>query len=95
MRVHVLQGDRLGTLGELYDFLAEFYERDPADWALTEFQHGGTVGFIGASEAFWLAVPGVAVNVLIDRERLPQGTLQTITQRIAAVVAPEAGAGAR
>ncbi|GAB3940934.1 hypothetical protein GCM10027614_25400 [Micromonospora vulcania] len=35
-----VRGDRLGTLAELREFLAEYHERDPADWTLTEFQHG-------------------------------------------------------
>lgn len=37
LRVHVLRGDRLGTLVDLRDFLAEYHERDNADSALTTF----------------------------------------------------------
>lgn len=87
LRVHVLRGDRLGTIAELRDFLAEYHERDNADWALTDFQHGEDPGLIGAAEAFWLAAPGVAVNVLVDPERFTVGNLPAITQRIATAAA--------
>ncbi|PYC70415.1 hypothetical protein C7C45_13625 [Micromonospora arborensis] len=87
LRVHVLRGDRLGTLAELRDFLAEYHERDDVDWALTDFQHGEDPGLIGAAEAFWLAAPGVAVNVLTDPERFAADTVRAITQRISAVAA--------
>lgn len=82
LRVHVLRGDRLGTLAELRDFLAEYHERDPAGWALTEFQHGEAPGLIAGAEAFWLARPGLAVDVLIDSERFTTDTLRTITQGV-------------
>ncbi|MEV0329500.1 hypothetical protein AB0H63_24085 [Micromonospora echinospora] len=65
LRVHVLRGDRLATLTDLRDFLAEYHERD-AGWALTEFRAGELPGLVGATEAFWLVTPGVAVDVLID-----------------------------
>ena len=57
-----------GTLAELRDFLAEYHERDPADWALSDFQHVEGPGLIGAVEAFWLFATGVAVNVLTGPE---------------------------
>ncbi|MGI5519581.1 hypothetical protein ACQEUX_01315 [Micromonospora sp. CA-259024] len=79
----MLRGDRLGTLAELRDFLAEYHERDPADWALTEFQHGEDHGLVGAVQAFWLARPGVGINVLIDPERFTTETLGAITKGIA------------
>ncbi|GLY20539.1 hypothetical protein [Micromonospora sp. NBRC 101691] len=66
LRVHVLRGDRLATLADLRDFLAEYHERDPADAAFTEFRHGELPGLVGATEAFWLVTPGVAVDVLLD-----------------------------
>ncbi|WP_124822496.1 hypothetical protein [Micromonospora ureilytica] len=84
LRVHVLRGDRLATLAELRDFLAEYHERDPADWALSEFQHVEGPGMIGAFEAFWLAAPGVAVNVLTDPEGLTAGSLPAVAQEITA-----------
>ncbi|WP_406078896.1 hypothetical protein [Micromonospora sp. NBC_00858] len=84
LRVHVLRGDRLGTFVELRDFLAEYHERDPADWAQAEFRHGEAPGLIGAAEAFWLDRPGLAVNVLIDSERFVSGDLSTIVQSITA-----------
>ncbi|KAB1941889.1 hypothetical protein F8271_13640 [Micromonospora sp. ALFpr18c] len=83
LRVHVLRGNQLSTLAELCEFLAEYHERDPADWLLIEFQHGETSALIGAAEAFWLAGPGVAVDVLIDPERFTTDTLRAIMQRIA------------
>ncbi|MEU8285915.1 hypothetical protein AB0C01_16430 [Micromonospora sp. NPDC048905] len=84
LRVHMLRGDRLGTLAELRDVLAEYHERDNADWALTDFQHGEDPGLLGAAEAFWLAAPGVGVNVLVDPERFSVDNLRAITQRITA-----------
>lgn len=87
LRVHVLRGDRLGTLAELRNFLAEYHERDNADWALTDFQHGKDPGLIGAAEAFWLAEPGVAVNVLIDPERFTTDALGQVAQKVTATEA--------
>ncbi|MEU8214208.1 hypothetical protein AB0C47_00380 [Micromonospora taraxaci] len=87
LRVHVLRGDRLGSLAELRDFLAEYHERDPADRAFTEFQHGEDPGLIGAAEAFWLAAPGVAVDVLLDPERLNVDTLRPTALGITAAAA--------
>ncbi|MEU1400189.1 hypothetical protein ABZ403_29535 [Micromonospora zamorensis] len=84
LRVHVLRGDRLGTLAELRDFLAEYHERDDADWALTDFEHGEGPGLLGAAEAFWLAAPGVAVNVLVDPERFTADNVRAIARRITA-----------
>ena len=83
LRVHVLRGDRLGTLAELRDFLAEYHERDSASWVLTEFQHGADPGSTGSAEVFWLSDPGVAVNVLIDPERFTTDTLLAIANGIA------------
>ncbi|GAB4104162.1 hypothetical protein GCM10028790_31810 [Micromonospora taraxaci] len=90
LRVHVLRGERLGTLAELRDFLAEYHERDPADWELTEFQHVDSSGLIGAAEAFWLAAPGVAVDVLVDQDRFTTDTLRAVTQGITAPESPAA-----
>ncbi|MEU7676881.1 hypothetical protein AB0C42_18960 [Micromonospora taraxaci] len=90
LRVHVLRGERLGTLAELRDFLAEYHERDPADWELTEFQQVYSSGLIGAAEAFWLAAPGVAVDVLVDQDRFTTDTLRAVTQGITAPESPAA-----
>ncbi|MGC5051971.1 hypothetical protein ACLQ2S_11035 [Micromonospora sp. DT48] len=64
LRVHVLRGDRLIDLDALHAFLAEYHEQDPAQWQLTEFQHGDSPGLTDDVQAFWLVEPGVAVNVL-------------------------------
>ncbi|WP_089157170.1 hypothetical protein [Micromonospora sp. NBS 11-29] len=64
LRVHVLRGERLTDLNEVREFLAEYHERDPATWDLADFTHPDGPGLTGAEEAFWLAVPGVAVTVL-------------------------------
>ncbi|MDG4840569.1 hypothetical protein O7631_28930 [Micromonospora sp. WMMD967] len=90
LRVHVLRGERLGTLAELHAFLAEYHERDPADGAFTEFQHGEDPGLIGAAEAFWLAAPGVAVDVLFDAERLNVDALRPTALGITAAAAGSA-----
>ncbi|WFE55213.1 hypothetical protein [Micromonospora sp. WMMD1155] len=87
LRVHVLRGDRLGNLAELRDFLAEYHERDPADEAFTEFQHGEGPGLIGTAEAFWLTTPGVAVDLLLDPERLTVDTLRPTALGITAAAA--------
>jgi hypothetical protein len=82
LRVHVLRGDRLATLPDLRDFLAEYHERDAADWALTEFRHGEAPGLMSVSEAFWLVAPGVAVNVLVDPDLVDEGSLLTVVTSI-------------
>ncbi|MCZ7379421.1 hypothetical protein [Micromonospora sp. WMMC250] len=90
LRVHVLRGDRLGTLAELHAFLAEYHERDPAHGEFTEFQHGEDPGLISAAEAFWLAAPGVAVDVLFDPERLNVDALRPTALGITAAAAGSA-----
>lgn len=82
LRVHVLRGERLTTLADLRDFLAEYHEHDPADRTLTEFRHGESDGLIGTSEAFWLVEPGVAIDVLVDPERFDAEALRVIAQSI-------------
>ncbi|MEU1756059.1 hypothetical protein ABZ436_25875 [Micromonospora matsumotoense] len=69
LRVHVLRGERLTTLVRLREFLAEYHERDSAEWPLAEFGRGDGVGLAGGGEAFWLVRPGLAVDVLVDVER--------------------------
>lgn len=88
LRVHVLRGERLGTLAQLRDFLAEYHERDPAEWALTEFQHVESPGLIGVAEAFWLAAPGVALDVLVDQDRFTTDTLRAVIQAITVPESP-------
>ncbi|MEV2241387.1 hypothetical protein [Micromonospora sp. NPDC049891] len=68
LRVHVLRGDRLVDLTALRNFLGEYHERDPAEWDLSEFQHGDSTGLSDDVQAFWLVEPGVAVNVLTTPE---------------------------
>jgi hypothetical protein len=66
----VLRGPRLDSVEALRGFLADFHERDPDDWVLTECRHGSAAaGFIAESEAFWLVEPGVAVTVRIAPDR--------------------------
>ncbi|MGC4864349.1 hypothetical protein ACLQ3B_02805 [Micromonospora sp. DT53] len=81
LRVHVLRGDRLGTLTELRDFLAEYHERDNADWALTDFQHGEDPGLIGAAEAFWLAERATCYSIRSGSPRTPCGRLRSELQQ--------------
>ncbi|WP_432908223.1 hypothetical protein ACQP1S_22685 [Micromonospora matsumotoense] len=69
LRVHVLRGERLTTLVQVREFLAEYHERDSAEWPLAEFSRGEGVGLAGGDEAFWLVRPGLAVDVLVDVER--------------------------
>ncbi|MEV6708792.1 hypothetical protein [Micromonospora wenchangensis] len=74
LRVHVLRGERLTTLVRLREFLAEYHERDSAEWPLAEFTRGGDVGLAGGGEAFWLVRPGLAVDVLVDLDRFDAET---------------------
>ncbi|MER5455877.1 hypothetical protein ABT008_13940 [Micromonospora sp. NPDC002389] len=68
LRVHVLRGERLVDLDAVRDFLAEYHERDPAQWRLTEFAHEDGPGLTDDAQAFWLVEPGVAVTVLTTPE---------------------------
>lgn len=84
LRVHVLRGERLTDLDALRTFLSGYHERDIAQWHLTDFPHYDGPGLLGEGQAFWLPAPGVAVNVLIDRERFDAATLQTVACGITA-----------
>ncbi|PZG12124.1 hypothetical protein C1I95_26540 [Micromonospora craterilacus] len=82
LRVHVLRGARLADLAGLRDFLTEYHERDPDEWQLTEFQHGDGSGMMSDAQAFWLAGPAVAVNVLIDPEQVDREALLAVARAI-------------
>lgn len=82
LRVHVLRGERLATLTDLRGFLAGYHERDPAEWALTEFQHGELTGLTSDTEAFWLVEPGVGVDVVLDAELADEPVLISIAGHV-------------
>lgn len=94
LRIHVLRGERLTDLAALRDFLTGYHERDPDGWPLTGFNHGDTTGLRDDSQAFWLAEPGVAVNVLVDpdlvdREHLLATALAVVTVQDQEEAAPK------
>lgn len=68
LRVHVLRGERLASLADLRDFLAEYHERDGSAPALIESRIGSAPGMVGPAEAFWLVAPGIGVNVIAAPE---------------------------
>ncbi|WP_433529122.1 hypothetical protein ACQPYA_22740 [Micromonospora sp. CA-263727] len=78
LRVHVLRGARLTDLDALRAFLVTYHERDPDEWQLVEFQHDGGPGLTDDAQAFWLAEPGVAVNVLADPEQVGREELLAV-----------------
>ncbi len=84
LRVHVLRGERLTDLEALRTFLADYHERDPDGWRLTEFQHEDGPGLMDDAQAFWSAEPGVAVNVLVDPEQVDREELLAVARAIAA-----------
>ncbi|MBB6171092.1 hypothetical protein HNR23_001152 [Nocardiopsis mwathae] len=76
LQVIVMRGGGLDSPEALLRFLAEYHERDPDAWELRAFTNDRSRGFIGGSEAFWLAEPGVAVEVRIDATRFPAEELR-------------------
>ncbi|BCL12894.1 hypothetical protein [Micromonospora sagamiensis] len=87
MRVHVLRGDRLASLANLRDFLAEYHERDSSTPALIESRIGTAPGMIGATEAFWLVAPGIGVNVIVAPEAVDLPGLAAVAGSIVPVEA--------
>ncbi|MEU4780711.1 hypothetical protein [Micromonospora sp. NPDC023633] len=85
LRVHVMRGERLTDLATLRDFLTEYHERDPDDWPLTDFMHGDSAGLRDDSQAFWLAEPGVAVNVVVATGPADGGQLLATALAVVAV----------
>ncbi|MDA0562829.1 hypothetical protein LG943_00515 [Streptomonospora sp. S1-112] len=75
LKVNVMRGERLTDLAAVRAFLTDYHERDPADWPLTAFQHGGDPGLHGGGLAFWSDEPGVAVEVRLDPHRFPESEL--------------------
>jgi hypothetical protein len=84
LHIAVLRGEVLTDAEAMHAFLAEYHERDPAVWARDQFRHADGSGFRTASEAFWLAKPGVAVQVYLDRERFSEATLVRIARGVRA-----------
>ncbi|TCB97993.1 hypothetical protein E0H26_10390 [Micromonospora zingiberis] len=89
LRVHVLRGQRLTDLDALRTFLADYHERDPAGWQLTEFTHDDGPGLVGDGQAFWLAEPGVAVNVLADPAQVDGDGLLAVAYGVVRQQEPE------
>jgi hypothetical protein len=76
LQVIVLRGERLTDVAALRDFLTAYHERDPERWELAEFRHGEDPGFIAEGEAFWLARPGVGVDVRLRADRFGEHDLR-------------------
>ncbi|MUL42207.1 hypothetical protein FZ103_13625 [Streptomonospora sp. PA3] len=75
LKVNVMRGDRLADLPAARAFLAEYHERDPAEWALRPFRHGRAPGHRTDGLVFWLAEPGLVAEVRLDPARFPEPEL--------------------
>lgn len=75
LQVIVLRGTSLTDAGAMHAFLAGYHERDPQTWAQHRFDHRGRPGFRTEAAVFWLAKPGVAVWVGLDRDRFDDRAL--------------------
>ena len=64
----VLSGDRLSDPDALRDFLAEYLEQDPQQWALQRYDRGSYHGYTAPGRVFFLVRPGVAVQVAADEK---------------------------
>lgn len=84
LNVMVMRGSSLADPRSVRDFLTTYLERDPAEWKLTEYQHGSDSGFTGDAETFWSAGPGVAVVVKVDAERFGREELLAVAEGIRA-----------
>ncbi|MFD0774862.1 hypothetical protein ACFQZ2_13060 [Streptomonospora algeriensis] len=69
LKINILRGERLADLPAVQAFLAEYHERDPEDWDLRPFRHGGSRGQRTDVLAFWLVEPGLAAEVRLDTAR--------------------------
>lgn len=63
LRVGVLRSGRFTDPEAVRDFLAVYLERDPRQWALDDYRREPYRGFTEAGRVFFLAGPGVAVQV--------------------------------
>lgn len=66
LRAAVLRGDRLTGPEALRAFLAEYLERDPRHWAVQPYERDAYRGYTEPGRVFFLARPGVAVQVAAD-----------------------------
>lgn len=62
LQVLVMRGEKLADLEELRTFLAEYHELSDG-WAPNPFDNNGTPALHTESEAFWVPVPQLAVEV--------------------------------
>lgn len=74
-KLNVMRGERLHDLAALRGFLAEYHEKDPADWHLVEFEHPEGAGLRSTGFAFWLVRPGTAVSLRLDPDRFDDAEL--------------------
>ena len=63
LQVWVLRGEGLTDPVTLRNFLAEYLERDPDQWAPEHYDRGSYHGFVAPGRVFFLVQPGVAVQV--------------------------------
>ncbi|WP_063828583.1 hypothetical protein [Actinopolymorpha alba] len=85
LTVKVMRGASLTSLEALRDYLADYHERDPAEWKLKAFDNNGRPGYRTADEAFWWEAPGVAVSVTINGERYAERDLVRTAKGLRAV----------
>lgn len=84
LQVAVVRGARLSDVESLRTFLAEYHEQDPATWGREPLTANGKPGFRTDAQAVWLAEPGLAVSVKVDRGRFSDADLIATTCGITA-----------
>jgi len=65
----VMHGRRLRSPAALHDWFIHYEQRPPAEAHYLPVRLHGQRGWACRDQVFWLARPGVAVSVLIDRTR--------------------------
>lgn len=82
LKVNVLRANRFDNTETLREFLAHYHERDLQQWELEEFHHGSASGFSSEKEVFFLAEPGVAVEVLSPHKCYDADELRRVARAI-------------
>jgi hypothetical protein len=65
----VMRGARLTSARRLHDWFIAYEERRPAEAHYSAVLVRGKRGWVCRDQVFWLARPGMAVSVLLDRHR--------------------------
>lgn len=82
MQVALMGAEQLSDIDSLIAFLAEYHEKQLEGWELKEFTHPDGPGRSGDQRVFWLARPGLAIQVRDPFSEIGEGELAQVANGV-------------